>query len=194
MLLFVLAITGITYAAFTWRSSDVSISGNTECFTINYNPGPTVVDADVLLFDESKIISNNTITIKNGMALTSLAAGIDSDCNINGKLTVTMAINTLNDAYTDNGECTGAFKYVLASYDPATYNTISVNDLKDKTFDIVETGSITSTSSITLIDENMSNELKGYLIIFYVDGDLAQNDASDSTFSATITGVVTQTE
>lgn len=194
ILLFIILIAGVTYAAFVWRSENINISGTSECFTINYVPGPTINNESVILFDESSIISNNTITVKNGMAVTGMAIGIDSRCSVSGIITVNLKPDNLNPAFTSSGQSTGAFKYAIASYDPSVYSTISVSALANKTFNIIKSGSITDTSQITLLNEELSNVSNGYLIIFYVDGDLAMNDAQDSTFSATITGIATQTE
>lgn len=194
VLLFIMLIAGVTYAAFAWRSENIDISGVSECFTINYVPGPSITDESVILFDENSIIIDDTITIKNGMAVTGMAVGIDSNCSILGKITITLKPTTLNNAFTSSGQSTGAFKYVVASYDPSVYSDISVNTLLNSSFDIVERGSIIDTSQLTLIEEDLSSTSQGYLFIFYVDGDLAQNDAQDSTFSATLNGVATQTE
>lgn len=56
----------------------------------------------------------------------------------------------------------------------------------------MSTDSITSTEPISLVAEDLSNTQKGYLIIFYVDGDMAQNDAGDSEFSGAIEAIATQ--
>lgn len=194
IVLFIILIAGITYAAFVWRSENINISGSSECFTINYVPGPMITNANVILFSERKIISNNTITIKNGMAVTGMSVGIDSGCAVSGKVTINLKPTTLNPAFTSSGQSTGAFKYVIASYDPNVYPTISVNTLLNNSFDIIEKGSITDTSRMILMEKDLSTTSQGYLLIFYVDGNLAQNDAQDSTFSAILDGVATQTE
>jgi len=193
ILLFIVLIAGVTYAAFLWRSENTDISGESECFTINYVPGPSINNADVILFDENAIINNNSITIKSGMAVTGLSVGINSGCTIPGKITISLTPTTLNPAFTSSGNSTGAFKYVIANYDPSVYSDISVSSLQGNTFSIVNSGSVTSTSQINLIEADLANTAAGYLIIFYVDGDLAFNDAQDSTFSGNIKGVVTQT-
>ena len=193
VLLFLLVIAGITYAWFTWRSSNINISGTTECFNIHYTNGQTLTDASTILLDESTIINNNKITIKNGMAITDVTAYIDSSCNIPANLEITLTINELSDAFI-SGNSIGAFKYVLASYDPSTYSDITTSALNGLQFDIIKNESITKVGDITLVDEALSTTEKGYLLIFYVDGDLAMNDAQNSLFSATITGVATQVE
>lgn len=191
VVLFVLAIAGITYAWYTWESGKIKISGTSECFTINYTKGQIINNESVILFDESKIITNNQITIKSGMAITDVTASIDSDCSIAGNLAITLDISVLNEAYI-SGNSIGAFKYVVASYDPSIYTDITVAALSGSSFNIIESGSITSTQPITLVNQELSTSETGYLVIFYVDGDLANNDAGESTFSGTIKGVATQ--
>jgi hypothetical protein len=79
IVLFVILIAGFTFAWFTWESSRINISGNTACFNINYTEGNLVTD-DMLLVDANKLISNNKITIKRGMAVTNLSASKDPKC------------------------------------------------------------------------------------------------------------------
>lgn len=193
VILFILLIAGISYAWFTWKSGNVTISGTTECFTINYTNGQTLTNASAILFDESKIISDDKITIKNGMAITDVTVYIDSSCDIPANIEITLDVTELNYAYI-TGDSIGAFKYALASYDPATYSDITTSALNGIEFDIIKNESITDLGEITLVDEALSTTETGYLLIFYVDGDLAMNDAQHSTFTATITGVATQTE
>lgn len=193
ILLFSSLIVEITYAFFTWRSNDVNISGSSECFTVNYTKGPNISNESVILFDESMIISTNQITIKNGMALTGVSVALDSSCNISGNLTISLTTSNINSAYI-TGNSQNAFKYVVASYDPSVYTTISTSSLDGQTFEILKTGSITSTDKITLVSESLSTTTKGYLVVFYVDGNLANNDAGNTTFSAAIDAVVTQVE
>lgn len=192
ILMFILLTTGITYAWFTWQSNKITISGTSECFIINYTKGKTLSNESAILFDESTIITNNQITVKEGMALTDVTASIDSNCDVLGNLTLNLTVSNLNSAFTDSGNSTGAFKYVLASYDPSSYDDITASALSGVVFDIIKTDSITSTDTITLVSEQLSTTKKGYLLIFYVDGDLANDDAQNSTFSATIEAVARQ--
>lgn len=56
---------------------------------------------------------------------------------------------------------------------------MSASLLNDESFDILNKGSITTTDSIILINEvELATTDKGYLIIFYVDGDLAIDGTS----------------
>lgn len=194
VILFLILVAGFTYAWFTWQSSNISISGNTECFNINYNKGQNITGANLKLFDEAKVIKNNTITVETGMAITNLSAVIDSNCSINGILTINLNVNTLDASYTASGNSNGALKYVIAEYSSSTYPNVTTDLLNGKSFSIIANGSITSTGSnilytIPLISGDAKKE---YLVIFYIDGDIAQNDAQNKSFSANIEAVVEQ--
>lgn len=192
IILFIGLIAGISYAFITWRSSEVGISGDTECFTINYTKGQTITNQNVILFDESTIINDNKITVKNGMAMTDVTAYIDSDCNVTGNIEITLNVTDINSAYI-SGNSIGAFKYVVASYDPNVYSDITTTALEGEAFDIIKIDSITNTGEVYLANDELTNTEKGFLIIFYIDGYLAMNDAWNSTFNATITASAVQT-
>lgn len=192
ILLFIGLIAGLTYAYITWRSNDVIVSGNTECFNILYTKGKTITNENVILFDKNKIINGSNITIKNGMALTNVTAYIDNSCNVTAKLNISLNVTDLNPAYI-SGNSIGAFKYVLASYDPTLYTDIDTQSLVGESFEILTQGSITDNGEINLGDQSLTKTEKGFLLIFYIDGDLAMNDAANSTFTATISGTAIQT-
>ena len=201
IVLFVLLIAGFTYAALNWKSSNIVISGNTECLDIESTKGSDITGEELLLLDESSIISDNKITIKQGMVVTNVTAKIKSGCTIAGYVTLNLNVTSLNSAFTSSGNSTGALKYVIATYDPTTYPTVNASTLKDKSFDIDEnagvitTGSITSTGTIKIKEKQLStSETISYLIIFYIDGNLASNDAANTSnnFTTSITAEVTQ--
>ena len=187
-------VSGITFAALTWQSDKVNIKANSDCFTINYALG-NKVEGSLKLFDESTIInSDNTLTIREGMLLTNVIAGIASSCNINGYLTLSLEVNNLDAAYTSSGSSTGALKYAVLKYSENTYPTVSDTALQGNSFEIVKKGAITSTRTTKIVVENFPNagENLAYIVAFYVDGDLAQNDAQNKQFSGVITGVADQ--
>lgn len=193
--LFVLLVAGFTYAALTWRSNNITINGSTECLDIDYTKGQDITGGNLLLLDKSKIISNNKITITNGMVLSNLTAKIKSSCTIDGYLTLNLKVTSLNSAFTSSGNSTGGLNYALVSYDPETYSIVDVTTLNGKTFDIIGTGAITSTSTIKLKDVQLSkNSTVAYIVIFYLDGDLTNDDAVNTTsnFKATLEGTITQ--
>lgn len=187
-------VSGITFAALTWQSDKLNIKANSDCFTINYTLG-NKVEGSLKLFDESTIInSDNTLTIREGMLLTNVIAGISSSCNINGYLTLSLEVNNLDAAYTSSGSSTGALKYAVLKYSENTYPTVSDTALQGNSFEIVKKGAITSTGTTKIVVENFPNagENLAYIVAFYVDGDLAQNDAQNKQFSGVITGVADQ--
>lgn len=187
-------VSGITFAALTWQSDKLNIKANSDCFTINYTLG-NKVEGSLKLFDESTIInSDNTLTIREGMLLTNVIAGISSSCNINGYLTLSLKVNNLDAAYTSSGSSTGALKYAVLKYSENTYPTVSDTALQGNSFEIVKNGAITSTGTTKIVVENFPNagENLAYIVAFYVDGDLAQNDAQNKQFSGVITGVADQ--
>ena len=103
-------VSGITFAALTWQSDKLNIKANSDCFTINYTLG-NKVEGSLKLFDESTIInSDNTLTIREGMLLTNVIAGISSSCNINGYLTLSLKVNNLDAAYTSSTIAKGGRK------------------------------------------------------------------------------------
>ena len=197
VILFVLLIAGFTYANLAWNSKSIVISGKSNCLEVESVKGSDITGGNLLLQDERIIISDGKITIKNGMIITNVTAKIKSTCSISGYMTLNLNVTNLSSVFTSNGTSTGALKYVLASYNPSTYSTVSTTALNGKAFNIVNTGSITSTGTIKLREEYLSKtQTKAYLIIFYIDGDMANNDtASNSTnFKSNLEAIVTQGE
>ena len=195
VVLFILLVSGLTYAILSWRSSNITIAGNSECLEVDSAKGSDITGSDLLLLDESQIINNNRITITSGMVITNITAKLKSSCTIDGYLTINLKTTTLNSGFTSSGNSTGALKYVLASYNPSIYTTVSTSALSDKTFDIIETGSITSTGTLKIKEVQLSNNpTLGYIVIFYIDGDKANNDigSNSTSFKTSIEASITQ--
>ena len=197
ILLFIGLVAGLTYAYYNFKDT-AGISGEAGiCFNINTTNGGNITDADLLLLDENNIINNGSVTITNGMALTSITAGIDSSCTgINGYLSINIENITMNDNFV-SGDSIGALKYIIASYSQETYPTVGIGNLSGQSFTILKTGSITSTNADTLYVDILPNDgtTKDYLIIFYIDGDLAGNGIAtypSNNFTSTIEAVATQ--
>ena len=192
ILLFIVLISGFSYAYYSSVATDTSsVKGTAGCFVVDHVKGNDVT-GNVILFDESKIITNNNITVKDGMQLTYVTAGINNACTIDGYMIMKMNVKTLNSAFI-TGKSKGAFKYAIAKYSPTTYTSPSISTLKNKSFEIIETASITSTGEQTILTKQLPHSTKdGYLIIFYIDGDKAFNDAGNTSFSATITAEASQ--
>ena len=195
VILFILLISGLTYAILSWRSSNITITGTSECLEVESVKGSNITGSDLLLLDKSQVVNSNQITIRTGMVVTNITAKLKSSCTLDGYLTINLKTTTLNSGFTSSGKSTGALKYVLASYNPSTYTTINTSALNGKTFDIVTTGSITSTGTLKIKETQLSKDTTlAYLVIFYIDGDKANNDiGSNSTnFKTSIEATVTQ--
>mgnify|MGYP005906396655 CR=1 FL=1 len=192
IILFIVLISGFSYAYYSSVATDTSsVKGTAGCFVVDHVKGNNVT-GNVILFDESKIITNNNITVKDGMQLTYVTAGINNACTIDGYMIMKMNVKTLNSAFI-TGESKGAFKYAIAKYSPTTYTSPSISTLKNKSFEIIKTASITSTGEQTILTKQLPHSTKdGYLIIFYIDGDKAFNDAGNTSFSATISATASQ--
>ena len=192
IILFIVLISGFSYAYYSSVATDTSsVKGTAGCFVVDHVKGNNVT-GNVILFDENKIITNNNITVKDGMQLTYVTAGINNACTIDGYMIMKMNVKTLNSAFI-TGESKGAFKYAIAKYSPTTYTSPSISTLKNKSFEIIKTASITSTGEQTILTKQLPHSTKdGYLIIFYIDGDKAFNDAGNTSFSATITAEASQ--
>ena len=182
IVLFVILIAGFTFAWFTWESSRINISGNTACFNINYTEGNLVTD-DMLLVDANKLISNNKITIKRGMAVTNLSASIQLNADL------------IPSIYNASGSCSGALNYVVASYDASLFSGVDARTLENMTFDILATDTIPSSGSRTVYEKALADDgtRQDYLIIFYIDGNKANDDIDSKNIivKANVTAVQT---
>ena len=191
IVLFILLIAGLSYAWYQGQDIDTTtISGEIGmCFEANYLKGGNVSGDDLLLLKKSRIINNNQITITNGMAVTSISAGIDTNTcpDTYGYMDVYMKDTTLNNAFI-SGDSAGALKYVIASYDSSQYPTATVAALSGNTFDIIKEGTVSDANDRLLFTDPMlpQGTLANYLVIFYLDGDLTFNDGGYTNFSTTI--------
>ena len=185
VLALILTISGITYAILTWTSSRVNIGLTSNCFTIDYTKGNDINNATINLLNESDLISDNKFTIKEGMALTYANIGIKSSCTIEGYGILKLNITSLSDAFT-TGSSKGSLKYAVLK-NTSSVSTISIDNLKNQSFNLVARGSITKVGTIDILTEQLSNiELYKYLIVIYIDNSLTGNDVIGATFSGNI--------
>ena len=187
----VLVISGITYAILTWTSSKINIGLTSNCFTIDYTKGNDIANASIKALSESDLISDNKLTIKEGIALTYANIGIKSTCTIEGYGSLYLNVTSLSDAFS-TGNSKGALKYAVLD-NTSTTSTITVASLLNQSFDIVSSGSITSTGKLTLLTKQLSNaKLSKYLIVVYIDNNLVGNDVIGASFNGTISADANQ--
>ena len=191
VIILILAISGITYAILTWTSSRVNIGLTSNCFTIDYTKGNDIANASIKALNESDLISDNKFTIKEGIALTYANIGIKSTCTIKGYGSLYLNVTTLSSAFS-TGNSKGALKYAVLD-NTSTTSTVTVASLLNQKFNIVSTGSITSTGKITLLTKQLSNtKLNKYLIVIYADVSKIANDAMDASFNGTVSADANQ--
>lgn len=78
VIIFILVISGITYAIYTWSDEGTNIKGNAECFIINYAKGEDIGSDQ----EEKTLMISNTYT---GGLSTTMTISLDSKCTITGK-------------------------------------------------------------------------------------------------------------
>ena len=183
--LFILIGSGLTYAALTWATNPINIGLTSGCFEIDYTPGGAINNANVEVMNESTLISNNKFTITEGIALTYANIGIKSTCNIEGYGSLYLNVTNLSNAFT-TGSSKESLKYAILN-NTSTSTNLTVAGLKGQSFDIVKTGTITSTGTINILNKQLSNTSQyKYLIVFYIDGSLIGNDVVGASFAGTI--------
>ena len=189
--MFVICIAGVTYAWISWNSDNTRLSGKSGCFpNVNFTNGTKLSSDNVLLFDEDVIIDDGFFLMKEGMTYFDVTASIDSGCNTPVELELDVNVTELSSAFV-SGDSTGAFKYALVSYDPDWIDISYAYD-KEERLEIIDSNSITSTGIIKFEGLELNTRTNGFAIIFYIDGDMAYNDAGNSTFGCTISGKVVQ--
>ena len=184
--LFILIGSGITYAALTWATSNpINIGLTSGCFEINYTPGGAINNANVEVMDESALINGSKFTITEGIALTYANIGIKSTCTIEGYGSLYLNVTNLSSAFT-TGSSKGSLKYAILN-NTSSSTTLTVAGLKGQSFDIIKTGTITSTGIVNILTKQLSNTSQyKYLIVFYIDGSKIGNDVVGASFAGNI--------
>ena len=182
---FILIGSGLTYAALTWATNPINIGLTSGCFEINYTPGGAINNANVEVMNESTLINDNKFTITDGIALTYANIGIKSTCTIEGYGSLYLNVTSLSSAFT-TGSSKGSLKYAILNNTSSSTN-LTVAGLKGQSFDIVKTGTITSTGTVNILTKQLSNTSQyKYLIVFYIDGSKIGNDVIGASFAGTI--------
>ena len=184
--LFILIGSGLTYAGLMWATSNpINIGLTSGCFEINYTPGGAINNANVEVMDESTLINGSKFTITDGIALTYANIGIKSTCTIEGYGSLYLNVTNLSNAFS-TGSSKGSLKYAILN-NTSSVSTPSVTNLKGQSFDIVKTGTITSTGTVNILNKKLSNTVQNkYLIVFYIDGSKIGNDVIGASFAGNI--------
>ena len=193
VILLLIIVSGATFAILTWNSTMIKLGINTNCFTIDYTRGGDITGS-LKLVNEEDLISNGKFTIKEGVGVSSVNIGIKSTCSIEGYGNILLNITNISTTFT-TGDSKGALKYAVLRNtstitDPANITTAS---LLNETLDIVIKGSITSNEKKLLYRTELSNaEVYKYIVVIYIDNNLAGNDITSATFSGNISSEAEQ--
>ena len=193
VILLLIIVSGATFAILTWNSTMIKLGINTNCFTINYTKGNNITGS-LKLINEENLISNGKFTIKDGVGVSAVNIGINSNCSIEGYGRILLNVTNISSTFT-TGDSKRALKYAVLN------NTSSITDIKSITstslnsqsFDIVAMGSITSSGVKDILVRQLSNEeIYKYIIVIYVDNNLAGNDITEGVFTGNISADATQ--
>ena len=190
----IILVSGITYAILTWTSTRINLGITSDCFTIDYTKGGDITGSLKLLNEEDLITNDNKFTIKNGVGISSANIGINSSCNIEGYGRLLLNVTSISSAFTTGGSV-GSLKYVVLKNTSSITNPseVSVTSLLNQSFDIEAKGSITSSGTKDILVRNLSNtEIYKYLIVIYIDNNIASNDVIGATFTGNISADATQ--
>ena len=193
VILLLIIVSGATFAILTWNSTMIKLGINTNCFTIDYTKGGDITGS-LKLINEEDLISNGKFTIKEGVGVSGVNIGINSNCSIEGFGSIYLNVTNISDVFT-TGDSKGALKYVVLKNTSTITNPTNINttSLLNQSFDIVAIGSITSNDKINLLTTQLSNtEVNKYIVVIYIDNNLAGNDITSATFSGNISSEAEQ--
>ena len=193
VILLLIIVSGATFAILTWNSTMIKLGINTNCFTIDYTKGGDITGS-LKLINEEDLISNGKFTIKEGVGVSGVNIGINSNCSIEGFGSIYLNVTNISDVFT-TGDSKGALKYVVLKNTSTITNPTNINttSLLNQSFDIVAIGSIISNDKKLLYKMELSNtEISKYIVVIYIDNNLAGNDITSATFSGNISSEAEQ--
>ena len=187
IILFIIFIGGITYAVFNWRSTNTNISVTTKCFDIQGNSSYSIVGNNSNLFPyaEEDILdtTNRTITYKNGMVYYPFNITRGNSCDTDVYYEIVVTISTLSEDYRN-----GAIKYKIIE-DMSSYTSQQIaNPLNlDLNYSNYYGCLLSGVDSQVIYRKNVPKNTNIIpAVIFYLDGDLVPEDASNLVLEATI--------
>lgn len=166
IILFVALIAGFTYAWIAWQSSNINISGKSDCFDIDYGISQQIGSAS------EKLSLSMTDDYTDGLSA-KVTLSLKSECaNIPG--TVTLYLNTTNVGITSGTSIdilNGALKYTVVSDNNVLAS--GVINTSDK-LALVDNIDVSSTTPIT------------YTVYVWIDGSIADNSYANLTYNGYI--------
>lgn len=177
VLVLILLVVGVTYAWFTWKSSNINIAGNTGCFDIVYDKGQDIGSTD------SPYGLKSTCTYSEG-ASASVTMNIDSKCTTTGVASINLITNnfTLYDS-------TDAF---TRGDNVLKYQVVKVIDSVEEEIEGCS-GYITNNSTKSLCEVDLSYTAATYKVYLYLDCNTVTTSYIGASYSGYIQTVATQT-
>lgn len=170
IILFIGLIAGLTYAWFTWRSNNISIDGESECFNIDYTVGQTIGSNINGEDNYQKLKFTNDYTDGE---YAEVSFGIDSNCtDINA--VGSLYLNT-DLSLTDSAILNGGLYYTVVS-------------VIDDTETVITSGEIDNSSKLLLLDDisiEYSDTLT-YRVYVWINGTVADNSYANKNYSGYI--------
>lgn len=188
----VIALVGVgTYAWLNYRTNDITVAGSTECFEVNYTKGADLTGT-LSPVDEKTFLTNKSITINNSMVISSVSLELDENCgDVSGIGTIELNVTSLSSSFKRLSDNAFALKYIIIEYDPSTDGAATISNMSGKTFDFLKKGSVYYGGTIDIYSDYLvPGVVHNYMIIMYVDSELAEASIVGNIVNASITARV----
>ena len=178
ILFLMVVVVSVTYAWFTWQSSNTTISGSTDCFTINYDKGSDIGSND----NPSNL--RPVCDYKEGDNVV-LSINVDSSCNVTGTGKINLTTTTFD---LENG--TSAFSLSNSS-EILKYKVVKVSGSTETEVSGCS-GNVNSLGTIGLCDISVTSNVDTYKVYLYMDCNTATIDYIGASYVGYIQTAVTQ--
>lgn len=176
VLLLIVLVVGVTYAYFSWKSSNTNITGTSGCFDIVYDKGQDIGSID------SPYGLKSTCTYSEG-ASASVTMNIDSACTTTGVASINLITN--NFTLYDSSDAFSRGENVLR------YQVVKVTSEGEEEIEGCN-GYITSSSTKSLCEVDLSYTATTYKVYLYLDCDTVTTSYIGASYSGYIQTVATQ--
>lgn len=177
MVLLIVLASGVTYAWFAWKSSNISITGTSGCFTIDYDKGQDIGSTD------SPYSLMPTCTYSEG-ASAAVTLNINSDCTTTGLASINLKTNsfTLYDGTDGFAKTNNVLRYQVVETTDSGNTEIEGCS-----------GYINNNSTVSLCEVDLSYTATTYTVYLYLDCDTVTTSYIGASYSGYIQTVATQT-
>ena len=178
VLCLIVVVVSVTYAWFTWQSSKTTLSGTTDCFTINYDKGSDIGSND------SPSNLRPVCDYKEGDNVV-LSINVDPTCNVTGTGTINLTTTLFN---LENG--TSAFGLSNSS-EVLKYKVVKVSGNTETDISGCS-GNVDRLGTMSLCSINVTSNVDTYKVYLYMDCNTATIDYISASYVGYIQTAVTQ--